>query len=230
MICFVRLIGIVWLGESRSEEVRHAHEASAWMLVPMGILALMCVLAAVFPSVLLSFFSRLVETMFALPDGVFMKTLDSAQSPLGLLGLLNAVVWVILVLVGLLYWALVRRGRVAVGSTWGCGYLAPTSRMQYTGQSFSELMVSRLYWRPWKPTTRVVAPEGLFPMEGKMTTGYPDTLSRLLYRPSFAWLVERLRSLRWVQQGKLHCYMVYFVVTLVAGFIWLAIRHWVMHD
>jgi formate hydrogenlyase subunit 3/multisubunit Na+/H+ antiporter MnhD subunit len=230
LICFVRLTGIVWLGESRSEEARHAHEPSSRMLAPMGILAALCVLAAVFPRLLLSVFSRLVETMFALPGGEFMATLDSAQSPLGMLGMMNAVVWAAIALMALIFWIAVRRGRVAVQPTWGCGYLAPTPRMQYTGQSFSEMMVSRIFWRPWRPKTRVVAPEGVFPSAARMTTAYPDTLSRLLYRPFFEWMADRLTRWHWMQQGKLHVYMVYFVVTLVAGFAWMAIRHWVMHD
>lgn len=230
LICFVRLIGIVWLGESRSGESLHAHEPSSRMLAPMGILAVMCVLVAVFPRLLLSVFSRLVETMVVLPGGEFMATLDSAQSPLGMLGMLNAAVWVAIALVGLMFWMAVRRGCVAVAPTWGCGYLAPTPRMQYTGQSFSEMIVSRIFWRPWRPKTRLVAPAGVFPLEGKMTTAYPDTLSRVLYRPCFEWMANRLAGWHWMQQGKLHVYMGYFVVTLVAGFIWMAIRHWVMCD
>ena len=229
MICFVRLIGIVWLGEGRSEEARHAHESSCRMVVPMEILAGFCVLAAVFPGVLLPMFSRTVETAFSMPGGSFMAALNSTQSPLGVLSQMNVVIWVMLALVGVLFLLVVRRGRVTAEPTWGCGYLAPTSRIQYTGQSFSELMVSRMFPRAWRPKTRVTAPQGVFPATGKMTTRYPDTLSRIFYQPFFQWVVDNFLRLRWVQQGNVHYYMMYFVVTLVAAFAWMAIRGWVMH-
>lgn len=229
MICFVRLIGIVWLGESRSTEAGQAHESPPRMVVPMILLGTSCVLAALFPRVLLSLFARTVESVFQVPAASFRAALEASPSPLGVLSDLNAVVWVMIALVGLLLALVVRRGRVAAGPTWGCGYLAPAPRIQYTGQSFSELMVSRLFPRAWQPKTRVSAPRGVFPAAAKMTTSYPDTLSRIFYQPFFEWLVESFLRLRWVQQGKVHYYMMYFVVVLVLAFAWLAIRRWVLH-
>jgi formate hydrogenlyase subunit 3/multisubunit Na+/H+ antiporter MnhD subunit len=55
-ICFVRLVGIVLLGQSRSEQARHAHESSGWMTVPLGVLAAFCVVAGVLPTALVSIF------------------------------------------------------------------------------------------------------------------------------------------------------------------------------
>jgi hypothetical protein len=42
--------------------------------------------------------------------------------------------------------------------------------------------------------------------------------------------MERLTRLRWVQQGKIQSYMLYFVVVLLAAFAWLAVRQWVVHE
>src|SRR5207245_1940127 len=49
-ICFVRLAGIVLLGNARSAAVAHAHEAPPAMILPMAVLALFCVGAAIFPA------------------------------------------------------------------------------------------------------------------------------------------------------------------------------------
>ena len=226
MICFVRLIGIVLLGEGRSEEALHAHESSGWMTVPMGILAAFCVAAAVFPRALISMFARTIQAVFSISPESLMGAMDSAKSPLGVLSGMNAVVWIGLGVIALLFLLVVRRGRVSADATWGCGYLAPTSRMQYTGQSFSELIVSRLFPQSFRPKSSVETPRGLFPDGGKMTTGYPDTLSRIFYRPFFDWLVGRFIRLHWVQMGNIHYYMIYFVVMLLALFAWLVIRGW----
>ena len=230
LICFVRLIGIVLLGSGRSEGACRAHESSRWMTVPMGILAGGCILSALFPRALISMFSRMVELVFAIPANTFLATLDSPASPLPVLGLMNVVIWLVVGLVAILFLVSLRRRPSQADETWGCGYLAPTPRMQYTGQSFSELMVTRLFPGFLRPKTSVISPTGVLPSGGKMLTGYPDTLSRVLYQPFFEWSMGHFTRLRWVQQGKIQYYMLYFVVTLVVAFAWLAIRQWIIHE
>lgn len=230
LICFVRLIGIVLLGTARSEGACNAHESSRLMTVPMAILALGCILSALFPGVLISLMSGAVESAFGVPAATFLSRLESPSSPLALLGAMNALVWLGIGGVAVLLVMALRARRVVPGETWGCGYMAPTSRIQYTGQSFSELMVSRLFPRAWRPKFSVVSPEGLFPSAGRMTTDYPDTLSRLLYQPFFTWSMNRLVRFRWMQQGKIQYYMMYFVVVLLTAFAWLAVWKWILHD
>lgn len=228
LICFVRLIGIVLLGESRSDEARHAHESSVWMTAPIGVLALLCVIAAVFPRVLVLAISGTVRQVFGIPVENFMAVLDSAQSPLAMLGTVNVVVWMALAAAALVLLVLRRRASESADATWGCGYVLPTPRMQYTGQSFSELMVTRLFPRWLRPKTNVVAPQGLFPSAGKLAVAYFDPLSRDLYQPFFERWAERFAQLRWVQQGKIHYYLLYFVVVLVLAFAWIVFRGWSM--
>jgi NADH:ubiquinone oxidoreductase subunit 5 (subunit L)/multisubunit Na+/H+ antiporter MnhA subunit len=217
MICFVRLIGIVLLGESRSEEARHAHESSGWMTVPIGVLSLLCVAFAVFPRTIVTAISGAVHEAFGI-------SVDSALPAMTTLGALNVVVWIVLGVVALILLVLRKRASESSDATWGCGYLAPTTRMQYTGQSFSELMVTRLFPRSMRPKTSVVTPQGLFPSASKLAAEYPDPLSRDLYQPFFERWAERFARLRWLQQGKIHYYLLYFVVVLVLAFGWVVLR------
>lgn len=226
LICFVRLIGTVLLGDARTADARAAHESSGWMTVPLGILAGLCALAAVFPHRLVLAFSRTVETVFGLPAGPFVDALADAPVPLAHLGLLNLTIWAVLLVFFLIMLFLQRRRPDAADATWGCGYAAPTPRMQYTGLSFSEMMVRRLFPAFLRPRLRLDPPQGVLPAPGKMEATYSDVLNRSLYQPFFAWLTGRFSRLRWVQQGKLHYYMMYFVVILLAGFAWLFLRRW----
>lgn len=230
MICFVRLIGIALLGTGRSEGARQAHESSWWMTLPMVLMAVACTGMALFPLRVIRLFSGVAEGLLSLPAGAVVGEVASPAVPVSSLGVLNGVVWLSVLGVGLLLVALVKRRPVATGETWGCGYPAATPRIQYTGQSFSELIVTRMYPRSLRPKITVMAPEGLFPDGGRLTTGYPDTLSRIFYQPFFDWLTGRLLRLRWLQQGKIQYYMVYFVVILFAAFAWLVLRRWIIHE
>lgn len=230
LICFVRLIGIVLLGTARTAGAAHAHESSRWMTAPMALLAACCSAAALYPLGLIRLFSGVAESVFAIPAGALVSTLQSPASPLTVLGVMNATVWLVMASVALLLVSILRQRRVAQDVTWGCGYLASTPRIQYTGQSFSELLVTRLFPRAMRPKISVVAPEGVFPSTGKMSTGYPDTLSRVLYQPFFEWSMGRLTRLRWMQQGNIQYYMMYFVVILLVAFAWFVLRRWIIHE
>lgn len=228
LLCFVRLIGMVWLGEARSEGARHAHEGSGAMIIPVAVLGVLCLLAALFPGRLLAMFVLTAQQAFGLSAAQFTGVITSVQSPVPLLGTLNAVVLVVVAACVGILWACGRRTRQAVDATWGCGYVAPTPRMQYTGRSFSEMLITRVFPRWLRPKRRVVTPAGLFPAAGRQVTQYADPVSRTLYQPLFKWLPDHCARLRWVQQGKLHYYMFYFVVVLVLAFAWTVIRRRIM--
>lgn len=79
-------------------------------------------------------------------------------------------------------WARWRQGSLARSSvTWGCGYTAPSARMQYTGSSFSEPF-ARIF-EPLLPSLRRerIPPE-LFPAQpGELATHHPDAVERRIF-------------------------------------------------
>jgi NADH:ubiquinone oxidoreductase subunit 5 (subunit L)/multisubunit Na+/H+ antiporter MnhA subunit len=228
MICFVRLIGIILLGEPRSESARHAHESSPVMVVPMAVLGVLCLLSALFPVRLLNMIARPVQQVFGLSIVQVGQVINSPESPVPLLGAFNAVVLLVVAACGGVLWRCGRRAGQATDRTWGCGYMAPTGRMQYTGQSFSAMLVTQVFPGWLRPKRSLTAPAGPFPDEGGQATQYSDPVNRGLYLPFFKWLPDRCARLRWVQQGKLHFYMFYFVVVLVLAFAWMVVREHVM--
>ncbi len=229
LLCFVRLAGIVLLGEPRTDEARHAHESSRWMTMPLVLLTALCVGAALFPGLLVKAFTGVIGEVFGVALVPFQDALN-ASAALAVLGGANGVIWLLLGLVTLFFVLARRRGRVTADTTWSCGYLAPAASMQYTGKSFSEMVVTRLFLKSFRPKTHVEAPREVFPASGKMTTSYPDALSRSLYQPLFNWLASHFARLRWLQQGKIQFYMMYFVVVLLLAFAWQVIRQWLNYE
>jgi len=61
----------------------------------------------------------------------------TALAPLGWISLMGFVLIASLALGGVLLWTRLRASTVEYGATWGCGYLAPNARMQYTSSSFA---------------------------------------------------------------------------------------------
>jgi formate hydrogenlyase subunit 3/multisubunit Na+/H+ antiporter MnhD subunit len=227
LACFVRLVGTVLLGTGRSDGARHAHESSRWLTIPMGILIGLSIAIALFPRFAAAAASSAAEPVLRIPAGKFMEVLSSAESPLRTLATLNGAVWLVVgfVAAGLVW--LRRRGVESTDATWGCGYAQPTARMQYTGSSFAEFMVGRVFPRFLRRRITHSAPSGLFPRDGALASDYPDPLHERVYEPFFAYWAERFARLRWVQQGKVHFYIVYFLVVIVISFVWISVRAWI---
>ncbi|MCE9614924.1 MAG: oxidoreductase [Lentisphaerae bacterium] len=235
-LSFVRLVGIGLLGSPRSEPATHAHESSRWMLGPLYALLLLGVVAAVVPTRMSDLLAPVRAQVLAngaagAPPGagVASRELASASSrastaALHALGQLNAALLAV-VLLAVLVLAVQRRRQPANQSTWGCGYVQPTPRMQYTAQGFSQMMGGHLLPRPLRFRLTQRLPAGLFPWPGLLAATSPDPIQARGYEPLFRRLAERCMQLRLLQQGRVHMYVTYIVVMVVVALMWVSVRH-----
>jgi len=218
--CFTSAFGIAFLGEPRTDEAARAHEAGATMRWPMIVLAGLCVLIGLTAPLWLSVLEPAVAAI--IPNHLReAATASTSQAVAPLTGVVLGS-GILLGLVGLLVY--VRRkllaGRCVERSvTWGCGYAAPTPRMQYTASSFTRPLtfLFRLFLRP---RDEIHPPRGLFPTDARLHTAAPDLFRRRVYEPAFlgmAWMASRLR---WLQQGRIQVYVLYIALTILALLIW----------
>ncbi|MBI3466852.1 MAG: oxidoreductase [Planctomycetes bacterium] len=223
-VAFVRLTGVVLLGSPRSEAARHAHESSRWMLAPMLCLVFLCVIVAVIPQAVTGLMGGVLEQVLRWEPGSALAKSASSEAPLYMIGRLNALTMVAVVAgtLGFLAWS--RKAVRAEGVTWGCGYVMPTERMQYTGRSFAEMLTEHLLPRFLMPRTRREGPRGLFPSRGDFAAECPDPVSRRVYEPFFRRWADRFSRLRILQQGKVNVYLVYIVLTVVLTLAWVSLR------
>lgn len=222
VLCFVRLIGIVLLGAARTPQAAHAHESSLGMLLPMLALGSAVVGMAVIPDKLLQVFTPVAAQLFG---GAVAANVGHAQASVHGLGLLNAAVWAGFG-VAALVWLLFRRRSTGATETWGCGYAAPTARMQYTARSFSEFISYRLFPRSLRVRTVVHRADSAFPAQGSFSSECTDPLTHRIYEPFFLGWAERFTRLRWIQQGALHIYFLYIFVVAVAALAWISWSNW----
>jgi NADH:ubiquinone oxidoreductase subunit 5 (subunit L)/multisubunit Na+/H+ antiporter MnhA subunit len=225
-VAFVRLTGIVLLGSPRSEAARHAHESSPWMLGPMLLLVVLCLAVAMVPQVVTGWMAGALDQVLGRQAGGTLAELRSSEAPLSIIGYVNAGTLIAIAagMLGLLAWS--RRALRAEGPTWGCGYVRPTVRMQYTGRSFAEMIAEHLLPRFLRPHAARRAPRGLFPSKSDFGSESPDPVSEKVYEPFFRGWAERFSRLRVLQQGKLHVYLVYILLTVVLALAWVSLRTW----
>jgi formate hydrogenlyase subunit 3/multisubunit Na+/H+ antiporter MnhD subunit len=222
MLCFVRLVGIALLGEPRSDGAAHAHESPVAMTAPVVVLAVLSASVGLAPRAFVAVTSRATaeilgtDTSLALPD-----------ASLATVGSLSAGLWLIFALGMLLRRSRNRAGAVATDTTWGCGYARPSPRMQYTARSFAEQMSERLLPKSLRAELSLVAPSALFPGPVALTSSFSDPLTRRVYEPFVARWGNRFARLRWLQQGVLHVYLVYILLTALLALAWTSFYGWI---
>jgi len=218
VITFVKLYGIIFLGSPRSDAAARSHDASKLMTGPMVVLALCCLAAGMAPLLLLRLITPVVRAYGDVTENVMMQV--TGQVPLLQLTIANSALIILCLVIGALYLRRLRSRPNALGSTWGCGYLAPTPRMQYTGTSFSELVVSLLgnivSPRRRRPSLDAVA----LPRPARFCYEVTETVLDQVLTPIFQWIGLAFSYIRRLQHGQLHIYMLYIFVTLFVLMIW----------
>src|ERR1700720_1821745 len=136
LACFVKVVGIVFLGHGRDDAaLAGAREAPAGLLGPAFALAAACVVIGLVPALVLAPALQVGALVGHRAAGVAALDLGglAAAGPMTVFALALAAALMIAWLARLL----LVRGPRAAAPTWGCGYPAPTPRMQYTASSFA---------------------------------------------------------------------------------------------
>ncbi len=209
--CFVKVGGIIFLGSPRSQHAVQASETTPAMYLPMLLLAAACLGLGLFAP----FFIQLVHYPLSvlLPASTTMAPLADATTRLKDIMWITGVMLCLVLLLGLLRIILLRKRQVAIAPTWGCGYLHPHPRMQYTASSFAR-PVTLFFEAVLRPRVQRNVSEKLIPGTISYTSTTPDSVTRYGYTPLFVGVTRLLGILRWIQHGRVQLYILYIITTL----------------
>jgi formate hydrogenlyase subunit 3/multisubunit Na+/H+ antiporter MnhD subunit len=213
LACFAKVAGVTFLGNARTPRATEANEPGPLLRVPVVVLASACGAIGILPVLVLP---------AALAAGAFVASLPMESETItnALRGMwqVSAFAALLVVSVGsvalLLRWL---RGRVVrrTSATWGCGYTAPTPRMQYTASSFAAPLID-----VFGEASGVRAHRGA-------TVFHSEPFDLVLDRavaPVWASIQRIAIRLRGLQQGRLRTYLMYSVATLTALLVYLLAR------
>ncbi|TWJ19554.1 proton-conducting transporter transmembrane domain-containing protein [Geobacter argillaceus] len=209
--CFVKVVGIVFLGTPRAPLPGSVHEATWTMRLPMAVLAIVCLTIGVAPVAVAPLLESAVTAW--LPSSPRSVSLASV-APLNWISVLAVALIIITFCLVLWYRGLVKKATVASAGTWGCGYLDPSSRMQYSASSFADMLVS-LFAGILRPERHAPHITGSFPADPHFESHVPETVLERIYLPLLARIYEKFLPIRRLQHGHLHLYILYTFITLV---------------
>lgn len=211
--CFTKMVGIVFLGAPRSQLPQDTCEAPRCMRQPMAVLSILCILLGIGAPLGIAFVSPAAGQLLGTPE-----TTEAVSSALPLLfhislgaGLLIG--FSVLLIVFRRY--LLSGRTVGRDQTWGCGYSAPNSRMQYTASSFAWPILWMFRWFIG-PRLHVQMDKEDFPRQAQLTSHTDDFFRQRLFAPVFRFVQTLARRLHGLQQGRNQLYVLYIAVAVLA--------------
>lgn len=219
LAAFAKAGGLSFLGEPRTPAAAKAAAPGALSRAPLLFLGAAIVAAAVFAPQLFAVAGQAALAFPGLDPAPVRAALADGTRILAAIcqvGLGLAVLVALLVLVR-------RRLTRAHGDrrepTWGCGYLAPTARMQYGPASFVEPAV-QVMGPAMGQKSRLDMEPGYFPARAKLAVSAPDRLRLSVFTPLFESVAKACDALKVVQHGRVHLYILYVLATVVLLLAW----------
>ena len=221
LFAFTKLYGIVFLGAPRTHEVAEMHEADNYRIAAMALPAAGILFIGLLPWTVLPLLTKVAATLL---PGLGAGRQPAAELPLWAgLTQITLVAAVLIAATALLLVAkrrALRRRTVASGPTWGCGFTAVNTRMQYTGESFVEGLESIVH--PFTEEVvegKAVDKQEIFPSAHDFDIRRKDRVARLFS----AWWVESLRLLNArvmrLRTGKINHYILFALLFIVLVFL-----------
>ena len=223
-----RAFGIAFSGSPRSEQAANAREQGAAMLLPMAMLVGVCLALGMLPRIALALVAPALAQF-----GIQWSLLTPVVAQAGHAGQLGSIFLLVSLALAALRDRLLRPRPVAQSVTWGCGYAAPTARMQYSAASFASPALNLLHKGFMGTTMNVLrgalevrmsggVPQAVFPVAVHRESSVTDRVDAFLYRGGTAWVSRRLASLRRLHRSRVQQYLLYMFIALVLLLSWAA--------
>jgi formate hydrogenlyase subunit 3/multisubunit Na+/H+ antiporter MnhD subunit len=222
--CFVKVFGLIFLGQSRSRNSEKACEVQdKGMLAGPALLAGLCFFIGIFPGVIIHLINNVSGQLLGqtLPNNsasgwLWLAPVSAEQAsysaPLVLIGALIAV--------GVCYWYL-RRNPLTVmrrADTWDCGFGGLTPRMQYSSSAFT-MPFRRIFAKVW-----IIDEQIDKDMQGAMNQDVAAVHYQLhiqdhswprLYQPIAQGVNSLAKQVGRIQTGNIRTYLGYSFATLL---------------
>lgn len=211
--------GLTFLGEPRTPAAARAEQPGWLARLPLLLLAGCCLAAGLGAPWLFRLTAQAALTFPGLDPTAARAALFAAQ------GMQWGVLTVSSLLLGLVGSFLFLRARLLSGArtrrqpTWGCGYTAPSARIQYGPASFVD-PTAKVLGTVMGFSRRLDMAPGPFPARATLTVSTPDRLRICFFMPVFETVAKVCDALKVVQHGRVHLYILYVLATVVLLLAW----------
>ena len=212
VLAFTKLYGVVFLGSPRSHEVAETQEVDGCRIGAMAIPAAFILFIGLFPQYAILPIARVAEAVTASDNTM---VIDHMMPTLQTMSLISWILIAVIVVLFLLKRRAQRSRTITEGPTWGCGFTALNTKMQYTGESFSEGLEN--IGKPFMKDTvdgRTIDKNEIFPTRHSYDIRHKDKVDSLLGRWWMALMHRINEYIMRLRTGRVNSYITFALVFL----------------
>ncbi len=218
IMCFTKAFGTIFLGLPRNLQNANSTDPGIIRLIPMFLISFLILVIGLFP--------RYFFNILSIPVAQFTDSLSQSTNLMNIPGL-NTVIKVgyaslgficLAILILIIRFRMNRFKPKSIDTTWGCGYVGATNKMQYTASSFV-----RQFRKLAEPVLSVhkfkQEISGIFPGKGGHETHPKDKIEEKAIKYPLKLIRHFLNKFTFLQSGNPQVYVIYGVVfiTLIMG-------------
>ncbi len=215
MLCFTKAFGVVFLGNPRHEFHHEIKEPPFIQLLPLYLIAFFIVFIGLYPML---FIHLLSQPVLLFTTNLFPATNTFQWNTFEVLQPISRAMWglvLLIIIVFILKKFIVSKRKVSIEPTWGCAYIAPSTKIQYTANSFV-----RPYRKLFQPFLLLFKNNkeitGIFPGKAHYITQPYDKIEKWLIDSPIRAFKSFLGRFLFLQNGKLQFYILYGIIFIVS--------------
>jgi len=216
MLCFTKAFGSVFLGNSRYHFHQPITEGNAGKLIPMYMVMGLILMIGLCPNFFLGMLSEPVK-LFTDKLSLSAKATDTIANSGYTMMYVGWCATGLIALTGIIFFIrkiITAQKPVVISSTWICGYVGDTAKMQYTASSFV-----RTYRKLAEPLLLIHIKKkevkDIFPVDGWRETHPYDLLEEWLIDIPLKQIKYFLGKFRFLQNGMIQMYTLYGIVFII---------------
>jgi len=210
VVGFSKIFSMIFLGRAKTT-IELPLYVSIHEKISLGFLALLIVALGLFPQSIVGMCVSIFNELFPSPNVI---SWNSSVETIQRIGIISIAVVLIIPLIMLVKNKFVAKRNTRISVPWGCGYALQTTRMQYSGTSFSDMMVN-IAGKALTAEKEVSAPHRLFPVPSYFRTSVKDFTFYKIILPMNIALVWVTNRFKWLQSSQIQVYVAFSIVVLV---------------
>ncbi|MBF0225506.1 MAG: hydrogenase [Desulfobacterales bacterium] len=209
--CFTKVIGIVFLGEPRTDKALKTNaENETSLKIPLILICFICLSIGLLPQIFVKMSFQGISTFGISVD-------ESNLSYLKLISDVSFMSIIFFIIIGgmVAFRQLIYKGKNIVNApTWGCGFTKPSEKLQYTAASYAFSIIE--FYKPVAPVQQnYSANNDIFPKSSHFYSQISDIAEKWLVKAIVTPILIFFNKQHWIQHGDIHLYIGYILLTIV---------------
>jgi formate hydrogenlyase subunit 3/multisubunit Na+/H+ antiporter MnhD subunit len=221
VFAFTKMFGVIFLGNSRSAFHHKPVESSLIMLLPQILIVAVMLSIGLFPQFYIAVVTQIVTDFY---PSQLLSTYKEVYPSFEMISSIGRVSVLFIVVIGVVFFLrnLVTKKRdITECETWGCGYVQPVAKAQYTGRSYARTFGALMgIIIKEKKNYHKIEQSQLYPEVRKFSTYYFDVVEKYVVMPLVKRFSHTLNYFQFIQNGKIQSYVIYglfFILVIFLG-------------